>query len=724
MKRIDEVLDAWIEIGRQAADRWKEREDQRNEIKHKLDTSGAAAVESPELVERFGRRAQGRRLEKALHPRPLPDAIRAERIIGLDDRRKLPETVEQLEAGQPVARVVALSGPLGQVRGFGTGFMISPRLMMTNHHVLRNTGDARESGANFGHNFVSGGDVEDGQVFEFDPDMFFTADEALDYAVVAVKTSSLKGTPLNQSRFHVLDPEPGKTLLGSAINIIQHPDGGGKMYATSGNKLVDRLDNFLHYKTDTRPGSSGSPCFNEFWDVVALHHSGVPKTQDGQILNKDDRPWDRSQGVQAIQWIANEGVRISKIAAHLKSQNLASSSQDQLRDEIFSIEQPIEGASAIPDVFTPKRTGANASEIARTDAAGSLSARTIVQIYGTAKVYTGTVNQPASSAVSASTQSERAERRLFLEKKLEFDPHYGRRQGYDPRFLVDHEVGLPSVDPSRSRELVTDRRGNLQVLDYHHFSLAMNKKWLMQMWSAVNVDYSPEVRWDIARKEFGSDTWIHDPRISEALQIDNEELYKPAKKFDRGHVVRRDDNAWGATREEVVFANSDTFHWTNCTPQHENFNRSSRKGVWGRLENHIADQANAVSNRLLLFSGPVLDKKRAIPHDFGGGIFRVPLDFWKVVVVAEDQDGSAKPVLRAYGFVLEQKKAIDLKGLEKLSTEERFDVGEFEEQQRSLAAISKMSGIIFPNNVAKADVMSKAAISSVVALDRLEAIKH
>ena len=28
------------------------------------------------------------------------------------------------------------------------------------------------------------------------------------------------------------------------------------------------------YQTKTEEGSSGSPCFNESWDVVALHHAG------------------------------------------------------------------------------------------------------------------------------------------------------------------------------------------------------------------------------------------------------------------------------------------------------------------------------------------------------------------------------------------------------------------------------------------------------------------
>ena len=119
------------------------------------------------------------------------------------------------------------------------------------------------------------------------------------------------------------------------------------------------------------------------------------------------------------------------------------------------------------------------------------------------------------------------------------------------------------------------------VLKYHHYSLVMNANRRLQMWSAVNVDYTPSKRRK-ERKEFGTDTWIPDPRIAGEDQIQDQELYDPAKKFDRGHIVRRDDTAWGNTAEEEILANSDSFHFTNSTPQHEQFNRAEFgfHGLW------------------------------------------------------------------------------------------------------------------------------------------------
>jgi endonuclease G len=64
---------------------------------------------------------------------------------------------------------------------------------------------------------------------------------------------------------------------GEYLTIIQHPSGGDKQIALRENQLLKIDTHTLWYRTDTSPGSSGSPVFNDVWQVVALHHSGVPK---------------------------------------------------------------------------------------------------------------------------------------------------------------------------------------------------------------------------------------------------------------------------------------------------------------------------------------------------------------------------------------------------------------------------------------------------------------
>src|SRR4029078_1187244 len=77
---------------------------------------------------------------------------------------------------------------------------------------------------------------------------------------------------------------------------------------------------FIHYSTDTDPGSSGSPVFNDQWEVISLHHSGVPKTdENGNYLTKDGQIWTNNMDEDQIAWIGNEGVRISSIVKDLEN---------------------------------------------------------------------------------------------------------------------------------------------------------------------------------------------------------------------------------------------------------------------------------------------------------------------------------------------------------------------------------------------------------------------
>ena len=52
------------------------------------------------------------------------------------------------------------------------------------------------------------------------------------------------------------------------------------MIGGNGNKTRVR------YKNNTMGGSSGSPCFNADFQVVALHHSGDPRTKGSAEYNE------------------------------------------------------------------------------------------------------------------------------------------------------------------------------------------------------------------------------------------------------------------------------------------------------------------------------------------------------------------------------------------------------------------------------------------------------
>jgi V8-like Glu-specific endopeptidase len=59
---------------------------------------------------------------------------------------------------------------------------------------------------------------------------------------------------------------------------MQHPDGGYLKLAIDSEAIIGQNTNGtrVQYRTNTEKGSSGSPCFNSNWELVALHHSGDP----------------------------------------------------------------------------------------------------------------------------------------------------------------------------------------------------------------------------------------------------------------------------------------------------------------------------------------------------------------------------------------------------------------------------------------------------------------
>jgi len=164
----------------------------------------------------------------------------------------------------------------------------------------------------------------------------------LDFTLIAVNRQAAEGTvDLEEIGWSRLIEAEGKVINGEFVTIVQHPNGQPKQIALRENQIIDVLENFLHYHTDTAPGSSGSPLFNDQWEVVGLHHSGVPRRDsEGRILTRDDTLWTSAMGDAAIRWIANEGVRISRILRHVKSRSLGGEAR-RLREQIFEEKPPL-----------------------------------------------------------------------------------------------------------------------------------------------------------------------------------------------------------------------------------------------------------------------------------------------------------------------------------------------------------------------------------------------
>ena len=252
-----------------------------------------------------------------------------ERIIGQNQLMSsffLPLGAERARA---VGRIVTQTGA-----GVGTGFLISSRLLMTNNHVIQNDRIASLSRIEF--DYVRRFDRGFGttQLFRLLPGEFFltsvTRDDLnLDYTIVAVEPVNSQGEELAARGSIPLVSSLGDVTVLEWANIIQHPGGDPQQVALRDNKVVKSLEHFIHYEADTQPGSSGSPVFNDQWQLVALHHSGVPDQERPGIyrLRNGDK-WDTRQPLPyaeqlrmwaKVNWLSNEGVRINSIIADARS---------------------------------------------------------------------------------------------------------------------------------------------------------------------------------------------------------------------------------------------------------------------------------------------------------------------------------------------------------------------------------------------------------------------
>lgn len=323
----------FIERIQETAARFQERTASREDHRSKLKQGLPLQADTPDRVEkrlkRLGVDSSTAKLMAGSDRKTIPTTVKLptesfntlERILQTNDLI----SVNYLERGAKAARAIGMirfRRPSDGLEGSGTGFLVSPRLLLTNNHVLPDPETAAQGRVEFDYQDGIDGNLLQPIAFELAPDEVFLTDKYLDYTLVAVQAVSKTGVPLASFGHHPLLAAEGKVIIGESVSIIQHPNGERKQVALRENSLLDVLPDFLHYETDTAPGSSGSPVFNDQWEVVALHHSGVPKLDaNGKILNLNGKPWKEEDGEHRIDWIANEGARISQIIEHLKGQS-------------------------------------------------------------------------------------------------------------------------------------------------------------------------------------------------------------------------------------------------------------------------------------------------------------------------------------------------------------------------------------------------------------------
>ncbi|MFL5354389.1 DNA/RNA non-specific endonuclease [Archangium sp.] len=611
----------------------------------------------------------------------------------------------------------------GTLKPLGSGVLITGRLFLTNNHVIEDARAARELLVELDYELDADGHPRPLTRFTFDPDTFFltSPQDDLDFTIVALGKRVLGARESSEFGYCPLFATDDTHLLGEFVNIVQHPDGDYKQVVIRENRLVTRLDSVLHYMADTLPGSSGSPVFNDQWELVALHHWGEPFREvtlpTGAQVSKD----------------LNEGIRISAIVRTL---------EDMMKDR-----SPDERGLLEPALRSPSRKGVLTPTAGTTGHTDGVSPSSRAARMAPPAEPTPPVAPPPPAAplavVHASTQGVPGPRlqpdgavtwtiplevtiRLGAgmpvgiptrpptpepeprptahdaggagEALIHIDTNYANRRGYDPDFLKGFHIELPRLSVAMrkqaARKLKLAEGEDPFELKYQHFSLVMNAARRMAFFTACNIDGSTWVSinrttGDQRESAEAAEVWFEDPRISPDAQC-HQDLYdhQRPRTFDRGHLVRRQDPSWG-TSTRAQRANADTFHFTNCTPQEFHFNQ--RAQYWQGIERWLLeDNAVADRERIIVFTGPVFGD-----DDPEYRYVRLPLAFWKIVVFVQDEQ------LRATAVRASQEELLPRGLPEKLGesleggAEDLSDTTEIHEYRSTVAELEQLTGLDF-----------------------------
>jgi endonuclease G len=437
---------------------------------------------------------------RAFLQRSLGDNVKAsqmfERIIAGNELQDVAYLARGARAAQAISRI-AIKEPSGALSGWGSGFLIAPGVLITNNHVLSRKERALRSEAHFDFEQDIDGKSLGPVIFRLQPERLFLTNEALDFTVVAVGPEAENARKaLATYGYLPLVEQIGKITEGEWLTVIQHPNGERKQVCVRENRFIKKHADVIWYSSDTVGGSSGSPVFNNDWYVVALHHSGVPLEKDGRIQTIDGLDHVSGEGDERIKWIANEGIRVSRIVDALRK----TAAQHPLLRPVFESKPENSRIEEFATGWRPVDLPRITTLSSRRSSEETRPMPDIAQFPKTIGL-TLTINADGSVDAQAAGGGTLESALLEAAKKkkksaafdVPFDATYADRKGYAEDFLgAGKLVNLPVLSPAAkasAAELLPPATAGQHVLKYHNYSVVMHAERRLAMYSAANVDF-------------------------------------------------------------------------------------------------------------------------------------------------------------------------------------------------------------------------------------------
>lgn len=359
----------------------------------------------------------------------------ARKVIGEENIAKWRDELNRIQNQVGVVRAAG-----GSQQAVGTGFLVGPDQIMTSVSVL----DYREAAA-ASHRLEFVLDVATGaeRTYGVVPDSIVR----LECGVALLRLTEDAGREASGRRSRGWMFLRNRTPASRFLAIVQYVRGTELMVSVEGDAIGNQTKDRIIYSTSTSIGSSGSPCFDEHWNIIAVHGGSYPPHGNWGVriaaiedeLNRLGILWGSAGIIELTMPIVSEGLALDELLSNV------------------SVAVPEESADNVWDEGT--RDASDPEDWKAAEAAA------VVAYFDPAKLITMDGTRPSESAIAAIKRESRTIRRkpeggrYLLNERLRVRAL--QRLGSEENLQT-----LRALNPDHSGELVDDILGKLIRGDY------------------------------------------------------------------------------------------------------------------------------------------------------------------------------------------------------------------------------------------------------------------